>query len=398
MPITPIRTLVLTLALGAGTVGAQEVELYGRPGFQGSRLTLDQATPDLGAYGLAARASSLVVHRGSWEFCTQPGYRGACVTLSPGRYERLPAGLNDALMSLRPARHDGQTRPAPPPPMSGGYGQPLVVLYSGDFGGPELPVNEAVSDLRSRSFNDSAAAIDVRYGQWELCSDGGYAGECLRFGPGRHWLPPALRDRLSSLRPLGYASLLPAPPQPGWGGPHRPWPEASPSIVFHEHANFTGRQLPLVAAAPNFVSLDFNDRASAVEVFRGRWQLCRHIDFQGECVVVGPGRYALGAPMADAVSSARPLSGRGDQPLGMAGAVTLHDQADLRGRTVVVDGPMPNLRDLGFNDRTVAVEVHGGRWELCSRGDFRGQCITLGPGWHRLPPGLALELSSLRPL
>lgn len=392
MQLPTIPALSLGLLLAAGAARAQDVELYGRPGFQGTRLSLDQAAPDLGAYGLAARASSLVVVRGHWEFCTQPGFRGACITLAPGRYERLPPALNDSLMSMRPARPPVDNRPPPVPGY--GHGQPQIVLYAGDFNGPEVRVTEAVSDLRSRAFNDSAVAVDVVAGQWELCSDGGYAGECLRFGPGRHWLPPALRDRLSSLRPLGHA----AAPQPGWGGPHRPWPDASPSIVFHEHANFTGQRLPLVSAAPNFVSLDFNDRASAVEVFRGRWQLCRHIDYQGECVVVGPGRYALGSPMSDAVSSARPLSGRGDQPLGMAGAVTLHDQANLRGRTALVEGPVSNLRELGFNDRTVAVEVHGGRWELCSRGDFRGQCITLGPGWHRLPPGLALELSSLRPL
>lgn len=384
------------LLLAAGAARAQDVELYGRPGFQGARLSLDQATPDLGAYGLAARASSLVVVRGHWEFCTQPRFRGSCVTLAPGRYERLPPALDDALMSMRPVRAPIDPRPTP----AAGYGQAQIRLYAGDFNGPELRLGDAVSDLRSQAFNDSAVAVEVVAGQWELCSDGGFAGDCMRFGPGRHWLPPALRDRLSSLRPLGHAGgpTAPLPPQSGWGGPHRPWTDASPSIVFHENANFTGRRLPLVSAAPNFVSLDFNDRASAVEVFRGRWQLCRHIDYQGECRVVGPGRYALGSHLSDAVSSARPLSGRGDQPLGMAGAVTLHDQADLRGRSALVEGPVSNLRELGFNDRTVAVEVHGGRWELCSRGDFRGQCITLGPGWHRLPPGLAMELSSLRPL
>lgn len=29
--------------------------------------------------------------------------------------------------------------------------------------------------------------------------------------------------------------------------------------------------------------------------------------------------------------------------------------------------------------------------------DLRGRCVEFGPGWHRLPEGLAGELSSLRP-
>ena len=49
------------------------------------------------------------------------------------------------------------------------------------------------------------------------------------------------------------------------------------------------------------------------------------------------------------------------------------------------------------NDRTLVVEVHAGRWQLCSSSDFRGRCVEFGPGWHRLPEGLAGELSSLRP-
>lgn len=407
------RTLAQAALLLAATTpwaAAQDVELYDRPDFGGMRLTLNAATADLATYGLGARVSSVIVTRGQWEFCTQPQFRGACITVGPGRYNHLPPALNDNLASLRPAGGSppGPGRPEPrpdprPDPRPGPHGA-AIVLYAGSFSGPELVLTDTVTDLRSQGFNDSATTIDVRAGTWELCSDGGFGGDCVRFAPGRHVLPPSLRDRLSSLRPAQglRPPVAPQPPYPPYPPGHpdghgRPWPQATPAIVFHEHRDFNGRQLPLAGPAANFNSSGFNDRASSVEIFRGRWQLCRHADFGGDCVVFGPGRHVLDGRLQDAVSSARPVWGRDDRHQLADGALTLHDSLDLRGRSLFVDGPVRNLRDLGFNDRALAIEVHAGRWELCSSSDLRGRCEVFGPGWHRLPDGLAAELSSLRP-
>lgn len=392
---TLVLPTLLTLLGLATPAAAQDVELYEQPDFAGLRLTLSQAVPDLSGYGLQRRVSSVIVHRGQWEFCTQAQWRGDCVTAGPGRYARLPPALNDSVVSLRPAGAGvgGPPRPRPEAPR-----QPTVVLYAGDFSGPELRLSEAVDDLRRRAFNDSATTVEVLAGQWELCSDGGYGGHCLRLGPGRHALPPPLRDRLSSLRPWTGPGTTGTPGGSGvHGGPGRPWAGAAPALVLYEHAGGGGRALELHEASANLGAQGFNDRASSVEVLRGRWQLCRHADFQGECVVLGPGRHTLEGRLHDGVSSLRPLWGRDARPQAPAAALTLHDQIDLRGRALYVDALVDNLRDLDFNDRAVAVEVHGGRWELCSASHGRGRCAEFGPGWHRLPEGLARELSSLRP-
>lgn len=307
------RALIAALMAGSTAVAAaQTIELYEHSEFRGQRLSLESQAPDLAGAGMAGRASSLVIHRGSWELCTQPNFRGTCITLGPGRYDRLPPNLNNALVSVRPLEAPGRHRP---------------------------PGGSSVADI-----------------------------------------PPP-----------------PQAPPGGDGGGGRPWASAQPAIVFYEHSNFSGRRLPLVGAAPNFQNFDFNDRASAVEVFRGRWQICRHADFSGACSVVGPGRYTLDGRLQNAVSSARPLFGRDERPLDARGAVTLHDDVDFRGRSVFVDGPVMNLRERSFNDSAVTLEVHAGRWELCSDADFSGRCWVFGPGWHRLPDGLAYKLSSLRP-
>ncbi len=393
-----LLTCTLWLAAAASGASAQDVELYERPDFGGTRLTMNAATPDLARYGAGSSVSSVVVTRGQWEFCTQPQFRGACVTVGPGRYARLPPALNDNLASLRRVG-EGPSRPdARPDPRPDAQGRPGIVLYAGDFSGRELRLSEAVTNLAVPAFNDTATTIDVLAGTWDLCSDGGFAGQCLRFQPGRYALPPALRDRLSSLRPVQAQR----PPEGHGGpgdpaGPGRPWAGAKAAIVFHENRDFSGRELPLATAAARLGAMGFNDRASAVEIVRGRWQLCRDVDFQGGCVVFGPGRYVLDGRLQDAVSSARPVWGRDDRPLQAAGAVTLHDSINLRGRSLFVDSELRDLRDQRFNDRTVAIEVHGGRWELCNRGDYRGACVVFGPGWHRLPEELVRQVSSLRP-
>ncbi|MFO1330109.1 MAG: beta/gamma crystallin-related protein [Rubrivivax sp.] len=396
MPTLPrlfAATLLALALLPAARAQGADVELFDRPDFGGTRLTLGSAAPDLAGFGLSQRASSVIVNRGQWEFCTLPQYRGTCITAGPGRYARLPAGFNDSLASLRPVGGGPVTPGTPPRPEP--PRQPTIVLIAADIGGAEMRVTEPVEDLRRRAFNDSAAVVDVLAGQWELCSDGGFGGQCQRFGPGRHELPPGLRNRLSSLRPVAGGPF--GPGGPGTPPTGRPWPGAVPALVLYEHRDGGGRALELHEASANLGAYGFNDRASSVEVLRGRWQLCRHADFNGECIVLGPGRHALNGPLNDTVSSVRPVWGRDDRTQPPPLAVTLYEQAELRGRTVTVEGPVGDLRELDFNDRALAVQVHAGRWQLCSSSGYRGRCAEFGPGWYRLPDDLARALSSLRP-
>ena len=113
--------------------------------------------------------------------------------------------------------------------------------------------------------------------------------------------------------------------------------------------------------------------------------------------MLGPGRYALSAPLHDSISSLRPVFGPGDQPLPRSGGVTLYEHADFTGRPLMRTEAVVNLKVLGFNDRASSIEVHAGRWELCSDAGFGGQCLLFEPGRYVLPPQLADRVSSLRP-
>ncbi len=83
--------------------GYAAIELFGQPDFRGRSLRVEDNAWDLAANEFSGRASSVVVHEGRWQVCTEPGYRGRCTVLKPGEYGQL-AALDDRVSSLRALR------------------------------------------------------------------------------------------------------------------------------------------------------------------------------------------------------------------------------------------------------------------------------------------------------
>ena len=86
--------------------------------------------------------------------------------------------------------------------------------------------------------------------------------------------------------------------------------QAAATITFYEHDGFRGRTFTTDKPIGNFEQYGFNDRASSVVIDHGRWEVCEHARFEGQCVVLQRGSYeslrSLG--MNDRISSARPLN------------------------------------------------------------------------------------------
>ena len=79
------------------------VELYGGQDFRGRSVRIERNERDLATQGFDGRASSVVVHDGVWELCSEPNFAGNCRTFRPGEYRYL-AGLDDRVSSLRQVR------------------------------------------------------------------------------------------------------------------------------------------------------------------------------------------------------------------------------------------------------------------------------------------------------
>jgi len=205
-----MKSILLTLTLAAVAVPALgEVTLYGRDDFRGRSITIRDQVRNLERAGFADRASSVVVHRDSYEFCDDRAYQGSCVVLPPGRYPTLAAmGMNNTIVSLR--------RVAAPPP-----GTAQITLFGReDFRGRSIVVDAPVRNLQRENFGDRASSAIVRGGRFEVCEDRRFEGRCMVLRPGQYPSLAAMgmNDAITSVRPLTRQSRVEerrfAPPPP----------------------------------------------------------------------------------------------------------------------------------------------------------------------------------------
>lgn len=111
--------ILVLLCIGMSSASAQVV-LFDRPNFAGSKLTVRGADPNLADSDFGSRSMSMQVLGGVWQICSQPGFRGDCLNVPPGQYERFDKRFAHRLNSLRPLAAAPAAAPlpntAPPPP------------------------------------------------------------------------------------------------------------------------------------------------------------------------------------------------------------------------------------------------------------------------------------------
>lgn len=182
-----------------------------------------------------------------------------------------------------------------------------------------------------------------------------------------------------------------------------------------------GRELRLRDATSNLTQMGFNDRAESMVIYSGRWEICEHADFRGQCRVFEPGEYHSLAQLGNNISSLREVGGgrgnwRGDerrderrddrrddrggngQPGMTPGApVILFGDAGMRGRSLPLHGDVANLTAMGFNDQAESMTIQHGNWEFCEHENFRGKCRVYGPGhYERLERGFHRSITAVR--
>jgi hypothetical protein len=182
-------------------------------------------------------------------------------------------------------------------------------------------------------------------------------------------------------------------------------------ITLYTHDNFGGPAITVRDQVPDLSSDGFNDRASSVRVRSGRWQLCENANFDGRCIVLGPGEYRKLEGFNDVLSSLREVGAdgdrgdrgdrghgrRGDNGHGRGGApIVLYSQSRFNGAEVELRDDTRKLDRLDFNDQAGSVIIREGEWQLCDDADFRGKCIVLSPGRYDNLRDMGDRISSVR--
>jgi len=186
------------LALTTADALAGRITLYERPGFQGDRVATIAAMPNVERSDLDDAAASVIVDNGTWQACTQANFRGTCAELEPGQYGNLDAQLNGAVRSVREiADSRGVTHVVVRPDTVAAV-EPArttivvppgrAVLYqNANFSGAFAVVERGnAPDLDWARFTNPAASIRVESGNWLVCSDLGYEGDCRILEPGNY--------------------------------------------------------------------------------------------------------------------------------------------------------------------------------------------------------------------
>ncbi|HJV27913.1 MAG TPA: beta/gamma crystallin-related protein [Aromatoleum sp.] len=165
-----------------------------------------------------------------------------------------------------------------------------------DFEGRSFTTEEQIRNFEGTGFNDRASSVIVQGGRWEVCEDVGFSGRCVVLRPGQYpsLAEMGLNNRVSSVRTAGR---------------DRDRNEA-PQITFYSHEDFRGESFSTDEQINNLRRKGFNDRASSIIVFSGRWEVCEDERFNGRCAVLRPGRYPSLAAMGlnNSVTSVRVAS------------------------------------------------------------------------------------------
>ncbi len=417
---TPQRTMARLALIGAfftGSIAAfgADIWLYSGRDFTGATARISRSEPNLPI----GAARSIRVGSGIWEACTGANFTGECRRLTAGDYRELSGRYGDTVLSARDVTYNAGSG-------SGGvgYAPPRIQLFEAPgFRGRTMTYEQSSPDLEGSWGLTTASSAIVSGGTWEVCTEYNYGGRCQALPPGQYNdLGPQLNFRIVSARALDVnrPPALPSYPPPVVVTPPPVQPPAwngqRARIDVYTDTDFRGAAYTLDDGTGNLRNSGFNDRIRSMRIQNASWEVCEDRDFGGTCRVYGPGDYRRLPPDLDrAISSLRVVATQpnwGGNPQGGQAYVVmapnaqrtghpvwLYEHGNFGGRTVRATGDVEDLSGSGLNDEISAIFISAGTWQFCEDSDYRGRCITFGPGrYSEMPPGMNDSISSFRRL
>lgn len=255
-----------------------------------------------------------------------------------------------------------------------------------NLNGQCIDLRHGVGDLRQFDFAQRVTSFEIRSGTWLMCSQPAFGGRCEAFD-----------QSVGNLRRTGFNNTVGSlrPVRAGGSGQDM----QRTSITLYGQPNFRGRAWTFGDDQTDLTRYGISDRISSIRVSGGRWRVCADANY-GRCVdVTGDVANLRQIGLDNSISSLQEIgAGAPGGPGVPGGAVTLYEDSDFRGRTLVVERAVRNLQEANFNDRISSLRVPPGeQWTLCTDANFGGRCATVTGDVANLSPfGLNDRVSSLR--
>lgn len=204
---------------------------------------------------------------------------------------------------------------------------------------------------------------------------------------------------LAALVALPEAAALAQPGERGMGG--------IVGITVYEDRDFRGRNANFRNDVADLRQSGMNDRIVSFQIARGEtWEVCEHAFFGGRCqVFYGVERDLRQRGWSRTISSMRRVRGGVEPPIYPPrppvgrGGLTLYEDRNYRGSSRTLNGPTPDFRAIGFNDKAESVRIPSGEvWEICRDINYV-DCQQVNSDWPDLSRHGRLrgEVSSARP-
>lgn len=268
----------------------------------------------------------------------------------------------------------------------------LTVWADVEFRGADHTFINDMPDISSTGMARMISSLRPGPGEtWQVCTEPNYSGRCrIVSGSVANMQEIGWNDVVMSVRRLSGS---------GWGtgtgtGTSTNRPPANLPVAtgleLYTGANFSGRRVVLRQATTDFRDFNFNDAPLSARVPPNTvWEVCVHIDYEQCRQISGdvPDLSQIG--VSRMISSARPVAsnevvrnrgwyqGRGQQRQEQRAATSqprlvVFEGTNFTGRRVTIEDARASL--LGTAG---SLQVVGGRWQLCDRPDFIGNCVMV---------------------
>ncbi len=283
----------------------------------------------------------------------------------------------------------------------------LTVWADVEFRGADHTFINDMPDISSTGMARMISSVRPGPGEtWQVCTEPNYGGRCrIVSGSVSNMQEIGWNDVVMSVRRLtgsGYGTST---------GTSRPGASLPPAtgLELYTGANFSGRRVVLRQSTTDFRNLNFNDAPLSARVPPNTvWEVCVNIDYDQCRQISGdiPDLNEVG--ISRMISSARPL--RNDEVVRNRGWYQGRGQqrqaANAEPRLVVFEGTNFSGRRVTIGDarnsllgNTGSLQVVGGRWQVCDRPDFGGNCVMVNGDIANITElNLRGRVASLRPI